>query len=92
MLGLGETSEEIAQTLRDLYEARVDVITIGQYLRPSAKHLPVDRYYSPDEFAAWRDYGMSLGFRHVESGPLVRSSYHAHEHAALIPVGPSTGA
>jgi lipoic acid synthetase len=92
MLGLGETSEEIAETLRDLFEARVDVITIGQYLRPSAKHLPVDRYYSPDEFVAWRDYGMSLGFRHVESGPLVRSSYHAHEHAALIPAGASTGA
>jgi lipoic acid synthetase len=90
MLGLGETSEEISQTLQDLYEARVDVITIGQYLRPSAKHLPVVRYYSPEEFATWRDYGMGLGFRHVESGPLVRSSYHAHEHAALLPAETST--
>jgi lipoic acid synthetase len=89
MLGLGETEAEIAQTLRDLFEARVDVITIGQYLRPSAKHLPVERFYSPEEFAAWRDFGMELGFRHVESGPLVRSSYHAHEHAALLPAGSS---
>jgi lipoyl synthase len=86
MLGLTETGEEIAQTLQDLRAARVDIVTIGQYLRPSAKHLPVDRYYSPEEFRTWRDYGMSLGFRHVESGPLVRSSYHAHEHAALLPV------
>jgi lipoic acid synthetase len=85
MLGLGESGEEIAQTLRDLREARVDIVTIGQYLRPSAKHLPVMRYYEPEEFARWRDYGASLGFRHVESGPLVRSSYHAHEHAALLP-------
>jgi lipoic acid synthetase len=85
MLGLGETDEEIAQTLRELREAQVDIVTIGQYLRPSAKHLPVVRYYAPQEFAEWREYGMSLGFRHVESGPLVRSSYHAHEHAALLP-------
>lgn len=85
MLGLSETDEELRATLRDLRAARVDIITIGQYLRPSAKHLAVDRYYTPEEFAAWREYGMSLGFTHVESGPLVRSSYHAHEHAALLP-------
>jgi lipoic acid synthetase len=85
MLGLTESSEEIAQTLHDLRAACVDIVTIGQYLRPSAKHLPVDRFYTPDEFRAWRDFGMGLGFRHVESGPLVRSSYHAHEHAALVP-------
>ena len=90
MLGLGETSEEIAQTLADLRAARVDIVTIGQYLRPSAKHLQVERYYTPEEFAAWRDHGMALGFAHVESGPLVRSSYHAHEHAALLP-GQSPG-
>jgi lipoic acid synthetase len=89
MLGLGETSEEIAQTLQDLRAAQVDIVTIGQYLRPSAKHLPVVRFYSPDEFSAWHDYGMSLGFRHVESGPLVRSSYHAHEHATLLPAATS---
>ena len=90
MLGLGETGEEIAQTLVDLRAARVDIVTIGQYLRPSAKHLQVERYYTPEEFAAWREYGMGLGFAHVESGPLVRSSYHAHEHAALLP-GQSPG-
>jgi len=90
MLGLGETGEEIAQTLADLRAARVDIVTIGQYLRPSAKHLQVERYYTPEEFAAWRDRGMALGFAHVESGPLVRSSYHAHEHAALLP-GQSPG-
>jgi len=90
MLGLGETGEEIAQTLADLRAARVDIVTIGQYLRPSAKHLQVERYYTPEEFAAWRDHGMALGFAHVESGPLVRSSYHAHEHAALLP-GQSPG-
>ena len=90
MLGLSETDEEIAATLVDLRDARVDVVTIGQYLRPSAKHLPVEKYYAPEEFSRWREYGMSLGFRHVESGPLVRSSYHAHEHAALLPVvGPA---
>jgi lipoic acid synthetase len=88
MLGLGETDEEIGQTLADLRAAEVDIVTIGQYLRPSAKHLPVERFYSPEEFAHWREFGMSLGFRHVESGPLVRSSYHAHEHAALLPGAP----
>ncbi|MGH2391654.1 MAG: lipoyl synthase [Chloroflexota bacterium] len=87
MLGLGERSEEIEQALRDLRESRVDIITIGQYLRPSLKHLAVDRYYHPDEFAHWKEFGMGLGFAHVESGPLVRSSYHAHEHAALARTG-----
>jgi lipoic acid synthetase len=87
MLGLTETDEEIEQTLRDLRASQVDVVTIGQYLRPSAKHLPVDRFYTPAEFERWRDIGMSMGFRHVESGPLVRSSYHAHEHATLLPAG-----
>jgi lipoic acid synthetase len=91
MLGLSETDQEIADTLVDLKEARVDIVTIGQYLRPSAKHLSVERFYSPDEFRRWHDYGMGLGFLHVESGPLVRSSYHAHEHAALLPAGSSSG-
>ncbi len=85
MLGLSETDEEIAETLSDLRASCVDIVTIGQYLRPSAKHLAVERFYSPAEFAYWRDFGMKLGFLHVESGPLVRSSYHAHEHAALAP-------
>ena len=88
MLGLGETDAEIAASLVDLRTARVDIVTIGQYLRPSEKHLPLVRYYSPQEFAAWREYGMALGFSHVESGPLVRSSYHAHEHAQLQPATP----
>jgi lipoic acid synthetase len=70
-----------------LHESQVDIVTIGQYLRPSLKHLAVDRYYHPDEFAHWKEFGMDLGFAHVESGPLVRSSYHAHEHAALARTG-----
>jgi lipoyl synthase len=87
MLGLGERSEEIEQALGDLRASQVDIVTIGQYLRPSLKHLAVDRYYHPDEFAHWKKFGMELGFAHVESGPLVRSSYHAHEHAALARTG-----
>jgi lipoyl synthase len=65
--------------MRDLKDHDVDILTIGQYLRPSENHLPMSRYYKPKEFADLRKYGFSLGFRHVESGPLVRSSYHAHE-------------
>jgi len=79
MLGLGETLDEVRQTLRDLREHSVDIVTLGQYLRPSAKHLPIIRYVSVEEFAELKRFGMSLGFRHVESGPLVRSSYHADE-------------
>jgi lipoic acid synthetase len=92
MLGLSESNQEIEQTLRDLRDAQVDIVTIGQYLRPSAKHLAVDRFYTPDEFTHWRATGMSMGFLHVESGPLVRSSYHAHEHAALVPAGTTPSA
>ncbi len=83
MVGLGETREEIAQTLRDLRGSDVDILTIGQYLRPTPQHLDVVRYYHPDEFADLKREGLALGFKHVESGPLVRSSYHAHEHAAV---------
>jgi lipoic acid synthetase len=79
MLGLGETREEISETLRDLRAADCDIVTIGQYLRPSEFHLPIARYVTPAEFAELKAEGMALGFRHVESGPLVRSSYHAHE-------------
>jgi lipoic acid synthetase len=79
MLGVGETREEIRETLRDLRAIDCDVVTIGQYLRPSSFHLPIDRYVPPEEFAEIKAEGMALGFRHVESGPLVRSSYHAHE-------------
>ncbi|HET7585486.1 MAG TPA: lipoyl synthase [Gemmatimonadaceae bacterium] len=79
ILGMGETIEEVVQTMRELREVDVDILTLGQYLRPSADHIPLDRYYTPDEFRRLRDIGLSLGFRHVESGPLVRSSYHAWE-------------
>ena len=79
MLGLGETVEEVLAVMRDLREVDVDILTLGQYLRPSNDHLPMDRYYTPDEFAALRKEGLAMGFRHVESGPLVRSSYHAWE-------------
>ena len=79
MVGLGESYEELLRVMDDLREAGCDILTIGQYLRPSAQHLPVERYWTPDEFAGLREEGMSRGFLHVESGPLVRSSYHAHE-------------
>ncbi len=79
MVGLGEVEEEIHQTMRDLRDHEVDILTIGQYLRPTEDHLPMSRYYAPKEFAELRKFGFALGFRHVESGPLVRSSYHAHE-------------
>lgn len=80
MVGLGETREEIHALMQDLRAVGVDVMTIGQYLSPSLKHLPVARWYAPEEFAEMRDEGLAMGFRHVESGPLVRSSYHAHTH------------
>ena len=80
MIGIGETAEEVYGTLRDIRGAGVEIMTIGQYLQPTPKHLPVDRWVHPDEFAAYRDYALALGFDHCESGPLVRSSYHAHEH------------
>jgi len=82
MLGLGETMDQVQGTLRDLRAHDVDMITIGQYLQPSAHHHPVLRYWTPDEFKALEDYGMSLGFSHVASGPMVRSSYHADRQAA----------
>ena len=79
MCGLGEDWDELLQAMRDLREQDVDLLTIGQYLRPSGSHLPVARYYTPDEFAELREIGRQLGYRHVEAGPLVRSSYHAWE-------------
>jgi len=80
MVGLGESPEEVRGTLEDIRAAGVEILTLGQYLRPSARHLPVDRFVHPDEFAAYREHALALGFAHCESGPLVRSSYHAHEH------------
>ena len=80
MLGLGETEEEVLQTMRDLRDADVDIVTIGQYLQPSKKHLPVKEFISPEQFKKFEVFGKEMGFRHIESGPLVRSSYKAHKH------------
>ncbi|HET7232270.1 MAG TPA: lipoyl synthase [Longimicrobium sp.] len=90
ILGMGETADEIRQSMRDLREASVDILTLGQYLRPSEHHVPLDRWVTPDEFRMWKEVGEGeLGFGHVESGPLVRSSYHAREQARTIsPDGP----
>ncbi|MSQ36804.1 MAG: lipoyl synthase [Chloroflexi bacterium] len=85
MLGLGETRAEVLQTMTDIAAQGTDVLTIGQYLRPSPLHLPIERYWTPEEFAALRVDGEALGFRHVESGPLVRSSYHAERVLAQAP-------
>jgi lipoyl synthase len=81
MLGLGEEHDEVVQLLRDLRDHQVDIVTIGQYLRPSFQHLPIERYVTPDEFREYGRIGKEMGFRHVESGPLVRSSYHAWDQA-----------
>jgi lipoic acid synthetase len=81
MVGLGESSEELVDVFRDLGTRGVDILTVGQYLRPSKDHLPIARFYEPDEFVYLRNQALRFGFRHVESGPMVRSSYHAHEHA-----------
>jgi lipoyl synthase len=79
ILGMGETTEEVVAVMRDLRDVDVDILTLGQYLRPSDAHIALDRYVTPDEFRELREIGMAMGFRHVESGPLVRSSYHAWE-------------
>lgn len=81
MVGIGETTDELLGVFRDLASVNVDILTVGQYLRPSRDHLPMTRYYHPDEFRFLKDEALKMGFRHVESGPLVRSSYHAHEQA-----------
>jgi lipoic acid synthetase len=81
MVGIGETMDELLEVFRDLAERNVDILTVGQYLRPSRDHLPMTRYYTPEEFAFMKQEALRMGFRHVESGPLVRSSYHAHEQA-----------
>jgi lipoyl synthase len=79
ILGMGETIEEVITVMRDLRDVDVDILTLGQYLRPSDAHIELDRYYTPQEFKRLYEIGMQMGFRHVESGPLVRSSYHAWE-------------
>jgi lipoic acid synthetase len=86
MLGLGETLEEVRQVMQDLRSWGVEILTIGQYLQPSKQHLPIARYVPPDEFEELKDYGMRIGFRWVESGPLVRSSYHADQQVRALSV------
>jgi lipoic acid synthetase len=80
MLGLGETQEEVFETLEDLRSVKVDIVTLGQYLQPTSKHAPVEEFINPDQFEKYKEFGLKLGFRFVESGPLVRSSYHAEKH------------
>ncbi len=84
MLGLGETMDEVKEVMRDLRAWDVDILTVGQYLQPSRKHLPIERYYTLDEFAEIKSYGLEIGFRWVESAPLVRSSYHAAEQVRVL--------
>jgi lipoic acid synthetase len=79
ILGMGETTDEVIAVMRDLRERDVDILTLGQYLRPSSEHLPLEKYYTPEEFSELARIGREMGFRHVEAGPLVRSSYHAWE-------------
>ena len=90
IVGMGETRDELVETMQDLRRVDCDLLTIGQYLRPSLKHLPIDRFYTPAEFVELREIGDALGFKHVASGPLVRSSYHADEQhdaaMAALPV------
>lgn len=83
MVGLGETVTELLETMQDIRNTGCDILTIGQYLSPSSRHLPIQRYYTPEEFDELKEAGIEMGFRHVESGPLVRSSYHASEQARL---------
>jgi lipoic acid synthetase len=91
MVGLGETAEELIAVFRDLGGRGVDILTVGQYLRPSRDHLPIARFYTPAEFQYLKEAALDFGFRHVESGPLVRSSYHAHEQAAATVSEVATG-
>ncbi len=80
MLGLGESEEEVIETMQDLRSVQVDILTLGQYLQPTPKHLPVEEFITPEKFQEYKELGMKMGFRYVESGPLVRSSYHAEKH------------
>jgi lipoic acid synthetase len=84
MVGLGETHDEIVEVMQALHERDVDILTIGQYLPPSKRHFPLQRYYAPEEFAELRRIGEEIGFGHVESGPMVRSSYHAGDQADAL--------
>lgn len=85
MLGLGETRDEVLETMEDLRSVGVDILTLGQYLQPTPKHLPVKEFITPEQFAEYKEIGLKMGFRYVESGPLVRSSYHAEKHIFEMP-------
>ncbi len=84
MVGIGEKQEEVFETMKQLVNHGCDILTIGQYLQPTKNHLPVDRFVTPDEFAMYKEEGLKLGFKIVESSPLVRSSYHADKHARAL--------
>ncbi len=84
MVGIGETQEEVFELIQDLYNAGCDIMTIGQYLQPTKNHLPVQRYVTLEEFKSYKDFGLQIGLKAVESSPLVRSSYHADKHAELV--------
>lgn len=86
MVGLGETTEEVMDVMRDLRAWGVDILTVGQYLQPSKQHLPIERYYTPEEFETFKRFGIGIGFKWVESGPLVRSSYHAEQQVRALSV------
>ncbi len=83
MVGIGEKPEEVLETMKDMRKSNVDILTVGQYLQPTKEHLPIDRYVTPDEFDMYRKNGLDMGFKYVESGPLVRSSYHADEQIVI---------
>ncbi len=83
MVGIGEKPEEVLEVMKDMRKSNVDILTVGQYLQPSKEHLPIDRYVTPDEFAMYKKTGLEMGFKFVESGPLVRSSYHADEQILI---------
>jgi lipoic acid synthetase len=80
MLGLGENRDEVLETMEDLRSVQVDILTLGQYLQPTRKHLPVQEFITPEQFKEYEEIGLKMGYRFVESGPLVRSSYHAEKH------------
>jgi lipoyl synthase len=86
MLGLGETNDEVKEVMRDLRSWGVDILTIGQYLQPSRQHLPIKRFYTMDEFEDFKNFGMEIGFKWVESAPLVRSSYHAADQVRALSI------
>jgi len=87
MAGLGETIDELLKTFRDIAGTGCDILTVGQYLAPTAKHIPIEKYYAPEEFGYLKSEALTMGFRYVEAGPLVRSSYHAGRHTSGAQAG-----